>query len=135
MTSTTYNTATAQYHFFDSLADAYENNSVINNLTSLKKRYHFIACILRDWLNDINISSDGLDENEWKSMTDTEEQYRDFLYATMLNNTEITSKINRFYTHVMTGEINDDYGLKTIPTDELTDISADIYFNQLCPLF
>ena len=103
--STTMNTAIAQYHFFDSLADAYENNSVINNLTPLKKRYRFIACILRDWLNDINISSDGLDENESKSMTNSEEQYRDFLYATMLNNTEITSKINRFYTHVMTGQL------------------------------
>lgn len=119
--------------FFNILIDTYHAKRTKSHRHT--KKDELVACVLEDWLNDININESGMDYDIIVANFGTNGiHYRDFLNKSITKNHQIVKQIKQYYDDVKDGRLPDDYDLLKTPIDEISDISSDIYYNLLVPL-
>ena len=111
--------------FFEALADAYQAKQT--HITTEDKKNIFTACILRDWLNDINYTLDCTTFNEMMETFDSEEKYQDFLRNSILANHTIVTLIRGYFDQNFAR-------IDKYKKDEINDDSFDFY-QEMTPLF
>ena len=111
--------------FFEALADAYQAKQT--HITTEDKKNIFTACILRDWLNDINYTLDCTTFNEMMETFDSEEKYQDFLRDSILANHTIVTLIRGYFDQNFAR-------IDKYKKDEINDDSFDFY-QEMTPLF
>ena len=111
--------------FFEALADAYQAKQT--HITTEDKKNIFTACILRDWLNDINYTLDCTTFNEMMETFDSEEKYQDFLRNSILANHTIVTLIRGYFDQNFAR-------IDRYKNDEINDDSFDFY-QEMTPLF
>ena len=111
--------------FFEALADAYQAKQT--HITTEDKKNIFTACILRDWLNDINYTLDCTTLNEMMETFDSEEKYQDFLRDSILANHTIVTLIRGYFDQNFAR-------IDKYKKDEINDDSFDFY-QEMTPLF
>ena len=111
--------------FFEALADAYQAKQT--HITTEDKKNIFTACILRDWLNDINYTLDCTTLNEMMETFDSEEKYQDFLRNSILANHTIVTLIRGYFDQNFAR-------IDRYKKDEINDDSCDFY-QEMTPLF
>lgn len=111
--------------FFEALADAYQAKQT--HITTEDKKNIFTACILRDWLNDINYTLDCTTFNEMMETFDSEEKYQDFLRNSILANHTIVTLIRGYFDQNFAR-------IDRYKKDEINDDSFDFY-QEMTPLF
>lgn len=111
--------------FFEALADAYQAKQT--HITTEDKKNIFTACILRDWLNDINYTLDCTTFNEMMETFDSEEKYQDFLRDSILANHTIVTLIRGYFDQNFAR-------IDRYKKDEINDDSFDFY-QEMTPLF
>lgn len=111
--------------FFEALANAYETKQT--NITIENKKNIFTACILRDWLNDINYTFDCTTFEELMDTFDSEEKYQNFLRDSILANHTIITLVRGYFDQHF-AKIN------KYKKDEINDVSFDFY-QKIAPLF
>ena len=111
--------------FFEALADAYQAKQT--HITTEDKKNIFTACILRDWLNDINYTLDCTTFNEMMETFDSEEKYQDFLRDSILANHTIVTLIRGYFDQNFAR-------IDKYKRDEINDDSFDFY-QEMTPLF
>lgn len=111
--------------FFEALADAYQAKQT--HITTEDKKNIFTACILRDWLNDINYTLDCTTFNEMMETFDSEEKYQDFLRNSILANHTIVTLIRGYFDQNFAR-------IDKYKNDEINDDSFDFY-QEMTPLF
>ena len=111
--------------FFEALADAYQAKQT--HITTEDKKNIFTACILRDWLNDINYTLDCTTFNEMMETFDSEEKYQDFLRNSILANHTIVTLIRGYFYQNFAR-------IEKYKNDEINDDSFDFY-QEMTPLF
>lgn len=111
--------------FFEALADAYQAKQT--HITTEDKKNIFTACILRDWLNDINYTLDCTTFNEMMETFDSEEKYQDFLRDSILANHTIVTLIRGYFDQNFAR-------IDKYKKDEINDGSFDFY-QEMTPLF
>ena len=111
--------------FFEALADAYQAKQT--HITTEDKKNIFTACILRDWLNDINYTLDCTIFNEMMETFDSEEKYQDFLRDSILANHTIVTLIRGYFDQNFAR-------IDRYKMDEINDDSFDFY-QEMTPLF
>lgn len=112
-------------NFFEALADAYQAKQT--HITTEDKKNIFTACILRDWLNDINYTLDCTTFNEMMETFDSEEKYQDFLRNSILANHTIVTLIRGYFDQNFAR-------IDKYKNDEINDDSFDFY-QEMTPLF
>lgn len=112
-------------NFFEALADAYQAKQT--HITTEDKKNIFTACILRDWLNDINYTLDCTTFNEMMETFDSEEKYQDFLRDSILANHTIVTLIRGYFDQNFAR-------IDKYKKDEINDDSFDFY-QEMTPLF
>lgn len=112
-------------NFFEALADAYQAKQT--HITTEDKKNIFTACILRDWLNDINYTLDCTTFNEMMNTFDSEEKYQDFLRDSILANHTIVTLIRGYFDQNFAR-------IDRYKMDEINDDSFDFY-QEMTPLF
>lgn len=112
-------------NFFEALADAYQAKQT--HITTEDKKNIFTACILRDWLNDINYTLDCTTFNEMMETFDSEEKYQDFLRNSILANHTIVTLIRGYFDQNFAR-------IDRYKKDEINDDSFDFY-QEMTPLF
>ena len=112
-------------NFFEALADAYQAKQT--HITTEDKKNIFTACILRDWLNDINYTLDCTTFNEMMETFDSEEKYQDFLRNSILANHTIVTLIRGYFDQNFAR-------IDRYKMDEINDDSFDFY-QEMTPLF
>lgn len=112
-------------NFFEALADAYQAKQT--HITTEDKKNIFTACILRDWLNDINYTLDCTTFNEMMETFDSEEKYQDFLRDSILANHTIVTLIRGYFDQNFAR-------IDRYKKDEINDDSFDFY-QEMTPLF
>ena len=111
--------------FFEALADAYQAKQT--HITTEEKKNIFTACILRDWLNDINYTLDCTTLNEMMETFDSEEKYQDFLRDSILANHTIVTLIRGYFDQNFAR-------IDRYKMDEINDDSFDFH-QEMTPLF
>ena len=111
--------------FFEALADAYQAKQT--HITTEDKKNIFTACILRDWLNDINYTLDCTTFNEMMETFDSEEENQDFLRSSILANHTIVTLIRGYFDQNFAR-------IDRYKKDEINDDSFDFY-QEMTPLF
>lgn len=111
--------------FFEALADAYQAKQT--HITTEDKKNIFTACILRDWLNDINYTLDCTTFNEMMETFDSEEKYQDFLRNSILANHTIVTLIRGYFDQNFAR-------IDRYEKDEINDDSFNFY-QEMTPLF
>ena len=111
--------------FFEALADAYQAKQT--HITTEDKKNIFTACILRDWLNDINYTLDCTTLNEMMNTFDSEEKYQDFLRDSILANHTIVTLIHGYFDQNFAR-------IDRYKKDEINDDSFNFY-QEMTPLF
>ena len=111
--------------FFEALADAYQAKQT--HITTEDKKNIFTACILRDWLNDINYTLDCTTLNEMMETFDSEEKYQDFLRDSILANHTIVTLIRGYFDQNFAR-------IDRYKMDEINDDSFDFH-QEMTPLF
>ena len=112
-------------NFFEALADAYQAKQT--HITTEDKKNIFTACILRDWLNDINYTLDCTTLNEMMETFDSEEKYQDFLRDSILANHTIVTLIRGYFDQNFAR-------IDKYKKDEINDDSFNFY-QEMTPLF
>lgn len=112
-------------NFFEALADAYQAKQT--HITTEDKKNIFTACILRDWLNDINYTLDCTTFNEMMETFDSEEKYQDFLRDSILANHTIVTLIRGYFDQNFAR-------IDKYKKDEINDDSFNFY-QEMTPLF
>lgn len=112
-------------NFFEALADAYQAKQT--HITTEDKKNIFTACILRDWLNDINYTLDCTTFNEMIETFDSEEKYQDFLRDSILANHTIVNLIRGYFDQNFAR-------IDKYKKDEINDDSFNFY-QEMTPLF
>lgn len=112
-------------NFFEALADAYQAKQT--HITTEDKKNIFTACILRDWLNDINYTLDCTTFNEMMNTFDSEKKYQDFLRDSILANHAIVTLIRGYFDQNFAR-------IDKYKKDEINDDSFDFY-QEMTPLF
>lgn len=112
-------------NFFEALADAYQAKQT--HITTEDKKNIFTACILRDWLNDINYTLDCTTFNEMMETFDSEEKYQDFLRNSILANHTIVTLIRGYFDQNFAR-------IDKYKKDEINDDSFNFY-QEMTPLF
>lgn len=112
-------------NFFEALADAYQAKQT--HITTEDKKNIFTACILRDWLNDINYTLDCTTFNEMMETFDSEEKYQDFLRNSILANHTIVTLIRGYFDQNFAR-------IDRYEKDEINDDSFNFY-QEMTPLF
>lgn len=112
-------------NFFEALADAYQAKQT--HIKTEDKKNIFTACILRDWVNDINYTLDCTTFNEMMETFDSEEKYQDFLRNSILANHTIVTLIRGYFDQNFAR-------IDRYKMDEINDDSFDFY-QEMTPLF
>lgn len=112
-------------NFFEALADAYQAKQT--HITTEDKKNIFTACILRDWLNDINYTLDCTTFNEMMETFGSEEKYQDFLRDSILANHTIVTLIRGYFDQNFAR-------IDRYKKDEINDDSFNFY-QEMTPLF